>query len=804
MRFASPSRFIRPPAALAAHSLIGCAVLCVLAAGRADAQDAKAQIMPSAASPLKASPRLAEQLPKGSGSEVPTYVFGQSVSGSDQETVIEGQAELRHGGTVLRADRLVYRQPTQQVRTTGQVRINNAGSVFTGPELQLQLDTFEGFFTEPVFTFLGGGNGRASRIDFIDNKRMVAHQASYTTCERANEASWQPAWVLRGERFYFDFEQEVGQATKPSLQFKDVTILAWPGTVSFPLSDKRKSGVLPPTFAVDTLGGVSVTAPYYLDIAPNRDATFTPTYMTKRGVDLAGEFRYLEPSYRGTVRGDYLPADQLRQRDRWSYSLQHTGNYRLAPAQQLGYNINFNRVSDDDYWRDFPRVNRTLTQRLLPSDVNLAWSSGDLSTAFRTVKWQTLQDLSSPTAPVLVPPYDRLPQLTARYARNNTRVGAFGGLDWSLDGDFTSFHAQRSLTGQANADRFVSRFQVSRPWVGAAGYITPKLQLHGTAYQFDESVAGRTSATRFVPTFSLDSGLQFERSASFFGNAFTQTLEPRAFYVRTPYRAQGWLPNYDSAENSFNFATIYNENAFVGNDRIADANLLTLGVTSRLMDPDTGAETARFGVAQRVRFDDQKVALKGESTTVSERLSDLLLGATIKWNPQWALDATTQYNPKLGESERTTLSARYNPSSYRVISAGYRRQRELSQQLDMGWQWPINDLWGDRGQDLGPGRGQGGGRWYSVGRLNYSLQDRKMVDTVMGLEYDGCCWIGRVVLRRSQTGAATANTQIMFQLELVGFSRIGNNPLAILRSNVPRYQNLRDQVSAPSRFSNYD
>jgi LPS-assembly protein len=307
-----------------------------------------------------------------------------------------------------------------------------------------------------------------------------------------------------------------------------------------------------------------------------------------------------------------------------------------------------------------------------------------------------------------------------------------------------------------------------------------------------------------VPTFSLDSGLQFERAASYFGKAFTQTLEPRAFYVRTPYRAQGLLPNYDSAENSFNFATVYTENAFVGNDRISDANLVTLGVTSRLLDPGTGAEALRLGVAQRVRFDDQRVALKGESTTVSERLSDLLLGATVNWTPQWALDATAQYNPKLGQSERTALTARYNPSYYRVISAGYRRQRELSQQLDMGWQWPLNDLWGDRGQDLGPGRGQGGSRWYSVGRLNYSLQDRKMVDTVMGLEYDGCCWIGRVVLQRSQNGTATANTQIMFQLELVGFSRIGNSPLALLRTHVPRYQNLRDQVTPPSRFSNYD
>ena len=184
----------------------------------------------------------------------------------------------------------------------------------------------------------------------------------------------------------------------------------------------------------------------------------------------------------------------------------------------------------------------------------------------------------------------------------------------------------------------------------------------------------------------------------------------------------------------------------------------------------------------------------------------MLLGAGINWAPQWGFDSTVQYNPKTQRSIRSTLSARYSPGNYRTVSAAYRFQRGTSEQIDIGWQWPLNDLWGDKGQDLGAGRGQGGGRWYSVARLNYSMQDRKLVDTVVGLEYDSCCWIGRVVLERLQNSTSTSNTRLLFQIEFVGFSRLslGSSPLETFKQHVPRYQYLRDQVSAPSRFSNYD
>ena len=791
-----PTKAFRPRFAPTPMALLACALLHAPAHAQAGAAAPAIEVGQPV---LKTSPRLREDIPSTVRPSLPTYLSGERASGrTDLETVIEGEAELRRGDTTIRSDRLEYYQPDDLAKARGNVRVNRAGNIFEGPLLELKVDAFEGFFLAPRYRFLrNDAYGEAERVDFLDDKRAVIRNATYTTCQRRPGPSWMPDWILRAASIRIDNEEETGHASDALLSFFNVPILPVL-EMSFPLSDKRKSGLLPPTFGLDNLNGVELTQPYYWNIAPNRDATFYPALMSKRGIDVGGEFRYLERSYGGKLRANYMPSDTLRDRDRWGYALTHAGSFSTAFAGlgSVGLNLNLNRVSDDNYWRDFSRSGSSLTQRLLASDGSLSWGRGNFSLTARALTWQTLQDVSSP----IVPPYDRLPQVVARYSRSNLA----GGIDTSVQADYTQFHSERTLTLQPNAKRSYTLAQVSRPWQSPGWFFTPKLQLHATSYQFDAPLAnGATNASRVVPTVSLDGGLVFERDASFFGRAFRQTLEPRAFYVHTPFREQNDLPNYDSAPTDFNFATIYTENAFGGNDRISDNNLLTLGATTRLLDPDTGAEAARFGVAQRLRFKDQRVTLPG-GQPVSERLSDILFGATVNWVPQWSTDATVQYNPKTGQSIRSTIGARYHPGNYRVVSAAYRLKRGASEQLDVGWQWPINDLWGDKGQKLAAGLGEGEGRWYSVGRLNYSLQDRKLVDAVVGLEYDAGCWLGRIVVERLQSSTTSANKKVLFQLEFVGFTRLGSNALQSLKENIPRYQYLREQVTAPSRFSNYD
>lgn len=761
---------------------------------------------------LKRTPQLAEVITPAQRGDRPSFVDGDRISGRpDLETVVEGNATLRRGDTFIRADRLEYYQPEDRARATGNVHVNQAGNVYEGPELELKLESFEGFFNKVRYSFLAnGGRGDAERIDFIDSNVSVARIATYTTCRPEDYPGWMPAWLLRAKTITTDSEENIGVATSAQVTFMGISTPPFP-SLSFPLSNARKSGLLPPVIGIDSVNGIEVTTPYYWNIAPNRDATFYPTLMSKRGINLGNEFRYLENTYQGEIRADYMPYDRLRDQDRWGVWTQHNQTFDPKPLglDYLTGSLSINRVSDDNYWRDFTRT-PSLTTRLLANDGALRWGSGDWSGMARALSYQTLQYAPSP----IIPPYDRMPQITANY----NKYDGPAGLDFSFNNDYTRFQGDPILQGQPDGERAFTQLSLSRPFLTPGTFVIPKVMVNARAYQFDAPINGLTSTNVTVPTFSLDSGMIFERDANYFGRAFRQTLEPRAFYVYTPFRNQNELPNYDSAANDFNFATVYTENAFSGNDRISDSNLLTLGVTSRLIDPDTGAEAARFGIAQRLRFADELVTLPG-GVPVTDRFSDLLLGAQINWTPKWTFDGTVQYNPDQHNSERTALTARYSPGPYRTISAAYRYQassyaaaadgtrvsnNDGNQSIDVGWQWPINDLWGDKGKDLGSGRGQGGGRWYAVGRLNYSLQDSKLTDGVLGFEYDGCCWIGRVVVERITTGQVTASTRIMFQLELVGFASIGTSPLRTLTQNIQRYTPLRQPGAAPSRYTNYD
>jgi len=764
---------------------------------------------------LRASPLLQEEIPPSIRPQLPVFVFGDHATGRpDNHASLEGHAELRRGDTVIRADRMDYQVPTDRATASGNVTINHAGNRYGGNVLELHLDSFTGFFSDAHYRLLATkAHGVAERVDFLGRTRALIHRATYTACQRTeydnDHIPWQPDWQLRAKRIHLDHVEDVGMAENGVLEFKGVPILAAP-YLSFPLSGRRKSGLLPPTLGLDNLSGAEYAQPYYWNIAPNMDAIITPVLMSKRGAALGVGLRYLERPYSGEWGMNYLPRDWVRGGARWAYSLRHRHSF-ATPVGPLGLHVNIQRVGDNDYWRDFSHRARMwpddsrdhLTQRLLPGDATLHWASGTQSLMLRTLRWQTLQDARSP----ITPPYDRSPQI-----HWSVRPLLGRGLETVFELDTTHFQSDPRFYLQPNGRRSYALASIRRPFLAPAGFVTPRLQLHSTHYTFNRPLAsGQQNTTRTLPTFSLDSGLVFERDASWFGRDFLQTLEPRAFYTYTPHHDQRRLPVYDTAAMDFNFASIYSENAFGGHDRIADNNLLTFGVTTRLLDPHTGSEAVRLGFAQRLRFSDQKVTMPG-SLPINERLSDVLLGAGLHWSLQWGLDAMLQYNPKTGRSVRSTVAARWSPAPYRTLSAAWRMHKlndfisEPSEQLDIGWQWPLADL-----RRSGPLAEQEQGRWYSVGRLNYSLRESRFVDTVLGLEYESCCWTGRVVLERLQRSYSASNTRIMFQLELRGFSRLsfGSNPLASLRHNVPGYRVLGSTDNGsnplpPSRFSEYD
>jgi len=764
---------------------------------------------------LQPSLKLSERLPGGKDMGGPSFLLGDHIEGqTDVETRVEGHAELRRHEMTLRADRLQHRSSDDTVHASGNVHINRLGNLYDGPELQLKLDTYQGYFLQPRYSLINGGRGEAARMDFIDEDRARAEDAIYSTCERPPAGTeWLPDWWISAQSIEFDRSTNIATASNGVVHFKGVPILAAP-YATFPISSDRMSGLLPPTVNITNQSGVELLLPYYLNLAPQRDATLLPNLMSTRGVDLGAEFRYLEPTYTGEWRGAYMPNDKLRDADRWSASLQHRQNLSdPALPGNLGLRLNLNHVSDDNYWRDFPHAGRLLTQRLLPTEAVLSWNRGDWSAVAGSYRWQTLQD---PLAPITTP-YDRLPSLAARYAPTSLTLGGVPDWNWSFNTELTRFSSSRATkiwdgvssdtSTVLDGTRALAVAQFGKTWREPGWYVKPALQLHLREYQFEQALGnGQTSPGLALPTVSLDSGMFFERDTSFFGRALTQTLEPRLYYTHTPYREQRFLPTYDSAPFDFTLATAFLSNPYVGQDRVADLNAVTLGATTRLLHPETGAELLSLGLAQRYRFTEQRIGMPGEAP-VAAGLTDLLLGGRVQWTPQWSANGTIQYNPDTGASTRSTLGMRYNPGYYRVLNAAYRINRSTTPDtrlLDVGWQWPLQDLFGKGAPAGSPGRGLGASQWYGVGRFNYSLPDSKIIDLLAGFEYDAGCWLSRVVVERLQSSTNSSNQRIMFQLEFSDFTRIGSSPLQSLRNNVPRYQLLREEINPPSRFERYE
>jgi LPS-assembly protein len=757
---------------------------------------------PASAAPtpgLQASPVL-QALPRGEAAKgLPTFLQADKLRiQPDIESVAEGNAEFRRGGLRIRADRLSYDEPQDLARASGKVRVNRDGARYSGPEFQLKVQRFEGFFLQPEFEFpLLGSGGRAQRIDFLDSARSRATAAEYTSCPRNGVD--EPAWLLRTDRVTLDLEASEGVAEGAVLRFQGVPILALP-SLSFPLSDARRSGWLPPSFETDNRSGIELAVPYYWNIAPNRDATLTPRVITRRGLGLNSEFRYLEPGMRGTLALDWLPNDRVAGRSREALQWTHESNFDGG----VRATIDGVRVSDDDWWKDFPNASRGPTSRLLalrlglekPFDV----SGGQGLVYARALRWQALQGSDTP----VVAPYERSPQVGVRLGGN-----VDGGWLYTVESEFNRFTlpaGEQAQAGRVGGERWHLLAGLARPFREPGWFVVPRLSLNAATYS-DSGLLPTSSArrTRYIPTLSVDAGFEFERQTEAFGRALRQTLEPRLLYVQTPYREQSQLPNYDAAAKDFNFSSIYSDNQFSGVDRVSDAHQLTAGFTTRFVDANTGAEALRLGLVQRYLFRSQRVTAQSDGTPdgppTDKRLSDALLLGSTSVLPGWTLDAALQYSPDIQRSVRSIVGVRYSPGPFRTISTTYRFARGLSEQMEVGWQWPI---WSSQPASAGAGgRSDGGtcaGTWYAVGRVNYSLKDSRVTDSVLGTEYDAGCWIARVVAERLSTGRSEATTRIMLQLELVGLSRIGSNPLKVLKDNIPGYRLLRDERRSGSAF----
>ncbi|MDX1375234.1 MAG: LPS-assembly protein LptD [Burkholderiales bacterium] len=700
-----------------------------------------------------------------------TTIDAERIDGvADLEVTARGNVELKRDGTTVFSDFLRYNQEFGRIEADGGVRFELEGDRFFGP--RLRYDTLEetGVFDQPTYVIQREqtARGKAERVDFLSRDVYRLSGATYTTC-----APGQDDWLVETGELELDYRIDEARVRDGRLRFFDTTVLALP-FAKLPLDKQRKSGFLTPYYAQTSTRGFEVGVPYYWNIAPERDATIMPVYMAKRGLQLKGDYRYLGRSYAGDLHLEYL--DDRRFGDsRSGVSFQHT--HQITP--QLYGRVDYNEVSDDQYFADLSSQVRLTSLGVLPREGYLQYVGGlgafTYGATARVQKFLTLQDPSAP----IVPPHDRLPQLTFSGGINDV-----GGLvDLGLPAEYVSF-AHPTL---AEGGRLVTNPTLSVPVLAPGWFLRPKLGLRYSTYDLSRLTPGaapgtsqRPSAT--IPWGSIDTGLVFERPVSWEGRPITQTLEPRAYYVYIPFRDQSDMPLFDTAPADFNYAQIFTENRFVGGDRFGDANEVTLALSSRLLGP-AGRELLRATIAQKYYFDDERVGLTPTSPLRTDNSSDILASIGGRLSPAWAFDTTVQYKPGLSVLDKYYLSARYSPAIGKVLSASYRYQRDVLRQLDVSGQWPF-------------ARG-----WYAVGRYNYSFLDGRLLEGLAGFEYNAGCWVFRAVLQSLQTTTDTKSTGVYFQLQLNGLGEIGTKDIdALLTRSVPGYSvtNPRDPALAPA------
>ncbi|WP_244786697.1 LPS-assembly protein LptD [Cupriavidus pauculus] len=742
-------------------------------------------------------PRLAEPKPRPatggstlgvtpsstpSNPNAPAYVSGDRMTGYNEKGVeLEGNAALRRDGAVVKGDKLTYDQDTDEAHATGNVRLSKGGTLAVGPEARMRIQANEGYMLSPDYYFQQtGGSGSAERVDFLDPDRSTLKKATYTTCSPDNAD-----WYFSSRKLDLDSDREVGVAYGGVLHFFGVPVAGAPA-FSFPLNDERRSGVLPPLIGYGSKSGLDMTVPYYFNLAPNRDLTLYPRILSSRGVQLGGDYRYIGDGYAGRIRAELLPDDKKADRDRWAYSIQHS--QRIIPGMTAYANVS--KVSDDQYPDDLTRSVSQSTLRQYTQEGGVIYSWQDFTFMARVQKFQTLRPSD--------PSYEREPQLNAKYTRYD-----LGGFDISVDTDYTRFKIPLlNSSGAQLPEGSRAYFQptISYPVIRPGWYVTPKVIFNAAQYNMDAGTntpGAPNTLSRTIPTVSLDSGMTFERDApgisKLFGVNYTQTLEPRLFYVYTPFRDQSAFPLFDTVQSDFSYGQIFSENPFSGNDRIADNNKLTAGLTTRLIESETGVERFRGTIAQRIDFTGQRVQINGTLQDTKPTYSDLLAATTIQMFRGYYLDAGIQWNPDQNRVNYSNVAFAWRPESRKLLNVGYRYRRPTSvtdntaiDQFEMSGQWPITQ------------------RTYGIGRVAFDKSANQLVDALAGLEYAADCWVGRVVYQRFRNTTNGYTGRIFLQVEFRGLSKVGSNPLDMLRLNVPGYEPVTARPVPTSPYDHYE
>ena len=579
--------------------------------------------------------------------------------------------------------------------------------------------------------------GTARQIRVENGANIELDEVTYSTCTSVDNS-----WELSAKKIVINNQSGEGEARNLVLRLKDIPIIYLP-YLSFPINDQRKTGLLVPNLGLSSKRGLEISLPYYWNLAPNIDLTTTPTLMAKRGVQLSAELRFLTAIQGGITQIDYLPNDDLYKKNRTYISHRQTinlpSNWRMK--------LNGEYASDNSYFEDLTGTMSSTSRTHLLREIQLEHYSENWIMEIGMDHYQMIDDSIIDEEK----PYRRLPYFNFSGMWGNKALG----LNYALDSEVVFFDKPETISGS----RFHVMPEVSAPLNFNGIKITPSMAMDFTKYNLhtanDNSHSmSSVSPERAVPIYSLDLTGVFQKTWK--NGRYLQTLEPRILRVYIPYRNQDDFPIFDTIVPDMNGIQLFRKNRYVGQDRLGDTSQISYGITTKVIDANNGNSLFGLTLGQIRYFKDRKVALPSESKLTQDS-SGYMAMMNMKINKNWSVKLGHMWNTHSNTSMKTTARFQYKSKQSEIFNVAYRYRRNMLKQLDASFSWPVRD------------------HWNVVGRYNYSILDRKVLERFVGLEYESCCW-GIRVISRKHLAYRNGDTDTSFSIEFVfkGLSDIGD------------------------------
>lgn len=727
-------------------------------------------------------PQLLRDAPPGDPDDQPTAIEADQIEAGEGSTItLKGNAQVVQGNRGVYADEIVYDQEAYQATASGNVKFYTSnGDEIRAESMNLEVDTFigdaenvsvkmvdtnPGFldrrsrdFVEDYSVFapfrrnvnldLQNRSGKSKEKVYYQRARAtgqsmqfqgkdfeVIQNAEMTTCPDGNQDV-----VLRAKELELDHATGIGTAKNMTVRLKNVPIFYFP-KVSFPINDERKTGFLFPAIGDGDQSGFILEVPYYINIAPQMDATITPRVLSERGVQFYGEFRYIAKGTEGSVKAEYLPSDrEFDDEDRYAFGIDHRQRF----ANDWRAQVDLQDVSDSEYLRDFANNVDIVASSYVPQRANVSRNGEYINFSARVQSFESVNDDIDEASL----PYDILPGVNL-----NLKPQKLGLFRSGIQTSFTDFEADDDTRTTGNRARL--KPYISLPLEKIYGYVTPKVSVYNIRYSL-ENTETDSSPSDTIPAYSIDSGLTFERLFESNGKPYFQTLEPRVFYLNVPVETeQNSFPVFDTGENvPSSFGQFFRENRFFGGDRVGDTEQFSLGLTSRIVNDDSGDQKMKLSFGQVIYLKDRVISLDPEAEPDTRDKSDFITELTANIGTDWSLTGFALWDQAQDELGVLQLTADYYNSPRRNLTLAYSEIADSSEQINFDFSAP-----------LGP-------RWQLDAGSAYSLEDDEIRSALLGISYDGCCWATRLTAQRFLDGTGEFTHRYMLTLELDDLGRI--------------------------------